>query len=512
MSLYSDLLRWREEQARREGTESFKVLSKAAIDGIVATLPKNKESLMAIKGIKDAKFRKYGKSLISLVKEYYPDGNAESESESTEIRFEDFSIEETAVKTDEALSVSQFLDGLNIELSGMAARVRGEVSSVDVRERVVYFTIKDSRDESTLNCLIFRYAYQVSGVELRIGDEIVVEGAPEIYKPNGRMSLKVGVIELFGEGALKKAYDLLYQKFEMEGLFAEERKRPLPDFCHRIGLITSRDGAAIDDFRMNLGLQGIKVDFYPTAVEGKKAVFEILKALEFFEQDPEKYDALVIVRGGGSLESLQAFNNEALVRAVAASKIPTLLGVGHEKDVTLAAQVADVMVSTPTATAKLLAEPWNEARQLVVHFEKHLPLLFQEKLSDAARHVDQGTETLLAYLRLIRERVAECEREIAERLALLSESVRQKRLELGLTREKLRENFHFLLSRVGKALDASEERLAQYDPKRALRLGYSLIRQGNKVLKDSVQAKIGDILEIQLNKGSLAAEVKKITR
>ncbi|OGI22175.1 MAG: exodeoxyribonuclease VII large subunit [Candidatus Moranbacteria bacterium RIFCSPHIGHO2_01_FULL_55_24] len=510
MSLINDLRKWRTEQARVEGVEPYRVLTNAVLDAIAATSPETKEALLGIKGIKEARFQKYGKTLLAMVKASLVSGTGEILSEQKEEEsFDIASLEASA--PEEPLSVSSFLDALNIELSGMAARIRGEVSSVDIRDRVVYFTLKDSTDESALNCLIFRYQYEVSGVALAVGDEIVVEGVPEIYKPTGRMSLKVGVIELFGEGALKKAYDALYKKLETEGVFAPEKKRTLPEFPERIALITSREGAAIDDFKMNLGNFGFRVTFFPTSVEGKKAVFEILQAIRYFNKHPERYDCLVIIRGGGSLESLQAFNNESLVREVAESRIPTLLGVGHEKDVTLAALAADVMVSTPTATAKLLAHPWNEARQLASHFEKHLPLLFQERLSNTQRNVNRDTETLLGYLRLIRERVTECEQDIARHLALTLEYVRQKRSELETAREKLKQSFQFLSSRVAKALESLEARLLQYDPQRVLRLGYSLIKKGNTVLKDASQAKIGDILDIQLGKGGLSAEVKKIT-
>jgi exodeoxyribonuclease VII large subunit len=284
----------------------------------------------------------------------------------------------------------------------MAARVRGEVTSMSERERWIYFSLKD-QEGSALSCLISRYHYELSGVRLAEGDEIIVEGSPEIYKPMGKFSLKVSVIELFGEGALKKAYDALRKKLEEEGVFAPERKRELPKYPSCIALITSRDGAAIDDFRMNLGAQGFKVDFYPTLVEGQRAVADIIGAIRFFNQRPERYDILVIVRGGGSLESLQAFNNEALVREVSGSAIPTLLGVGHEKDVTLAALAADKMVSTPTATAKELRYHLDEARQLVRHFEYQLPALFRERLSAVRGELSLDGEIMLARLRSFRE-------------------------------------------------------------------------------------------------------------
>ncbi len=356
--LLSALRAWRDEQARVESAEGYRVLNNAALEELARVLPTDKDTLCAVKGIKEAKYRRYGKTLIALISQYVPDGN-ETAQEAPNVTLPG---PEPPVGPAEPLTVSQFLDSLNIELSGMAARLKGEVSSVDIRERVVYFTLKDGDDESIINCLIFRYQYEVSGVTLAIGDEVIVEGAPDIYKPSGRLSLKVGVIEYAGAGELKKAYDALYKKLEGAGAFALERKRAIPEFPERIALITSREGAAIGDFTMNLARTGFKVDFYPTLVEGKKAVFEIIEAIRYFNATPEHYAALVIVRGGGSMESLQAFNTEALVNEIVKSQIPVLAGIGHERDVSLAALAADHMVSTPTATARYLSVSWDEAR------------------------------------------------------------------------------------------------------------------------------------------------------
>ncbi len=519
--LSSALRQWRREQARIEGVEEYRVLPNATLEALVGALPRTKDELCAIKGIKEAKYRKYGKALLGMVKEYAESSLSDMVEESASLEADSFSFEgvkdgisdvSSEAVSDQPLPVSRFLDGLNIELSGMAARVQGEVSSVDVRERVVYFTLKDTEDESTLNCLIFRYQYEISGVALAIGDEVIVEGVPEIYKPSGRLSLKVGVIELFGEGALKKAYEELRKKLETEGLFAPERKKVLPKFPERIALITSEQGAAIGDFTMNLGQQGLKVDFYPVSVEGKKAVFEIIEALKYFNQRANDYDVLVLIRGGGSLESLQAFNNEALTREVAACEIPTLLGVGHEKDITLAALVADVMVSTPTAAARTLREPWEAARGLVEHFRYQLPTLFRERLSDTRHDLEWKSETLLSKLGIFIERARSLEQDITERLTLLRSLVREQLSNLDRNRSDLVQGFTGLLARVSERFSHTEERLHQYDPRAVLRLGYSLVRSGGKVMRSITQTAVGDILDIQLSDGRLETKVEKISK
>lgn len=516
------------------------MLSNTVLEALVGAVPTNKDELLAIKGIKEAKYAKYGAVLLRMIAEQSgvldarPPKKSASQIRSKNDDFfqtlvdtgsrvepgttDDGSVlsdEECSVTADayqeEVLTVSRFLDGLNIELSGMAARVQGEVSSVDVRDRVVYFTIKDAKDESMLSCLIFRNQYEISGVTLAIGDEIIVEGAPDIYKPSGRLSFKAGMIELCGEGALKKAYDALKLKLEQEGVFAPEKKRVLPKFPTRIALITSEQGAAIGDFAMNLGAQGLKVGFYPTSVEGKKAVFEIIEALKYFHAHADEYDVLVMIRGGGSLESLQAFNNEALVREVANCRIPTLLGVGHEKDVTLAALAADMMVSTPTATARTLREPWDEARGLVRHFEQHLPILMERELSMVRTTLGTASEELLDKLGEFLRYADILKQALTERLLSLQALVRQRVAEVVQAEKSIAHSFLTRLEHAKKELVYAEDLLRQYDPTRVLKLGYSLVKSGHGIVKDIGSLQVGDILDIQLSKGKIGARVEKIT-
>jgi exodeoxyribonuclease VII large subunit len=374
----------------------------------------------------------------------------------------------------------------------------------------VYFTLKDSIDGSTLACLIFRYAYQVSGVALTIGDEVIVEGAPEIYKPSGRLSFKVGSIEVAGEGALKKAYDELFFKLENEGLFVLDQKKLLPEYVERIALITSADGAAIDDFKKNLGDCGFKVTFYPASVEGKKAVFEILKAIEYFRIRAMEFDVLVIIRGGGSLESLQAFNNETLVREVGAFPIPTLLGVGHEKDITLSALASDVMVSTPTATAQAIAASWLEARQRVSYLRKNLLHVLEQQLRTWEQILEKGTVQLAQFLRDISRTVETCEQRFTHETHRFGELLKQEKKALLEAKTYIHEGFSYVKKRYEQQMIQAEEALRVYDPLRALRLGYSLIHKGAQLVKDTASISRGDILTIQLAKGSLETEVKKI--
>jgi exodeoxyribonuclease VII large subunit len=517
MADLSSLLRmWRAKRASQEGVEPYRVLTNAALDGIAERKPLTADELMEVKGIKDAKCRQYGKEILEIVGRSgagsghlsFP-GVARAGSAPADYPDEPEDTPKEAV--DDALSVSRFLDGLNTELSGMAARVRGEVSSVDERDRVVYFSIKDAADDSMLNCLIFRWQYDVSGVRLREGDEIIVEGVPEIWKPMGKLSFKVGTIEVAGEGALKKAYDELYRKLESEGAFAPERKRPLPEFPERIALITSEQGAAIGDFLTNLGRLGVKVDLYPSSVEGKRAVLELLRAVKYFRTKADLYDILVVIRGGGSIESLQAFNTEALVRAIHESEIPVIAGIGHEKDVTLAALVADRMVSTPTAVARTIREPWDRARQTLIQSERTIVSSFEGALSESSDRLEKSVGTFLGFLEGVSDRFERAKSALGSKLSMLEYRLRESSTQLeGMTR-RIGEGWKNADKDVRERLARAEGALRQYDPNRVLSLGYGLIRAANgSLLRKSTDARVGDRLDIRLAEGRIGAEVREI--
>lgn len=509
MSLSNNLLQklrqWRDRQARIEGVEGYRVLPNQTLELIAVTLPHSKEELCDIKGIKDAKFRKYGKEILRIVGEEDLDTHAETYL----THINEQSSEQNAPES-RALTVSQFLDGLNLELSGMAARIQGEVTSVDVRERVVYFSLKDKQDESVLSCLIFRHQYNMSGVSIEVGMEIIVEGVPDIYKPSGRLSVRAGSLEYAGEGALKQAYLKLYQLLTDEGVFSPENKKLIPTFPRRVALITSQDGAAIGDFSSNLVRAGIKVDFYPTLVEGKKAMFDIIRAVEYFNQKPDQYDVLVLIRGGGSLESLQAFNTESLVRAVYHSKIPVLAGIGHERDISLAALAADKMVSTPTATAKELSQGYDMARENLEKIQAWLLMVSERVALQGNVLLDEQERLLRGSFDRVFEHFIEVKQSFEQKALFLPEYIRMTRVLLTQQSTALIMKLQDALDRTNLWIEHQARQLTQYDPTRVLQLGYSLVRKNGRVIRQSHDLTVGDTVRIQLGRGALESEVKQI--
>lgn len=637
MSNLSSLLRmWRAKKAAQEGVEPYRVLTNAALDGVVARRPKTPHELMEVKGIKDAKCRQYGREILELVvqsggggalpdfvttkkevhlplsgggqgggdeklafrrklrnnptpqevilwarlrdkqvgckfRRQHPvgeyvvdfcciekkivievDGSQHirnrfaDEKRSEFLRSQGYSVlrfwnneindnidgvmlkVEEAIggnlpsdsppseggedqSADETLSVSRFLDGVNLELSGMAARVRGEVSSVDERERVVYFSLKDSEDGSLLSCLIFRFQYDAAGIRLQEGDEVIVEGMPEIWKPMGKFSMKAGMIEYAGEGALKKAYDELYRKLESEGIFAPERKRELPEFPERIALITSEQGAAIGDFLTNVGNLGIHIDLYPSSVEGKRAVIELLRSVRAVRKRASEYDLLVVVRGGGSIESLQAFNTESLVREIDACEIPVIAGIGHEKDISLVALAADRMVSTPTAVARTIREPFERARQALDHHERIIFSSYGDALRLASDRLEGGVTIFVGFLDSVSERFDRAASALGSAFGILSYRLRSEGERIDRLSTGLVDGFRTVAKVTDDRVTHLEAALRTYDPNRVLSLGYGLIRAASgKLLRKSTDARVGDRLDIRLAEGRIGAEVKEV--
>ncbi len=539
MTLLQKLTNWQKEKARIEGLEGYMVLPFKSLQEISRTLPKDDAELLAVKGVGPVKVRKYGRDILNIVagndveqnnfsqgiqelagdsfddadvinnflgtggsdevENNFLSGKIDLENESVFGNKNNFEneVDNSKNKIDpetgeilnfenDALSVSEALDVCNASLIQNRLRVQGEVMRIDSRERVIYFTLKDGEDESVVSCLIFRNNYELSGVSLTEGTEIIVEATAEIYKPTGRLSLKASSIELAGEGALKKAYEDLKKKLDQEGLFSSERKKEIKKLPQRIGLITSRDGAAIGDFTTNLGSYGFKIIFCHSSVEGQKAVSEILSALKIMSE--RDLDLLVIVRGGGSMESLQAFNNEKIVRAVADFSVPVIAGIGHEQDETLTTLVADGGVSTPTATARIVREGWDLAKENINQQESFLLNYFENILLDAKNKLKDSSEIMTGFFEQVND-------DFENKVRSLKSCF---------------ENLSFKISEIKSRVKFSEKFLQQNNPERQLKLGYSIARDGKGGVVRSVEdINKDDIIDVQVSDGSFSAKVEK---
>ena len=529
---------WRDQTARKEGVESFRVLSNKTIEDVAKAEPRTKIEMTSIKGIKDKKYYKYGKEIIDIIESVSDVKNINNFSEEnisqktltwqekglniinknrqTEPSFskpkkERVDFRQEGQQENKIYSISEFLDFLNEKIMISEVKIKGEVTSVDIRERVIYFSLKDKNDESIINCLIFRYQYDISAVKFEIGDEIIVTGYPEIYKPMGRLSLKANLIEVAGEGALKKTYDKLKMKLEKEGLFAIERKKILSELPTSIGLITSSQGAAIGDFRSNLGNYGFQIKFIDSSVEGKQAVFDLISAVRQFGRVKD-IDTLVIIRGGGSLESLQAFNNERLIREIVKLKIPIVCGVGHEKDVSLVAMVSDIAVSTPTAAARVIRESWDKALNKLNHNQAMIINLFEKQLQTKKYNIQEISHLLKNKLEKIFYRFYEIKNKIFLNFERIEFSMKNKNEDIIFFKKKIINEYEKNILLTKERVKHFENSLKIHNPERQLKLGYSITSFDGKIVRSVQQIKKGDLVDIKLANGEMISEVKKIKK
>ncbi len=363
----------------------------------------------------------------------------------------------------------------------------GEVTQLQVASSGhVYFTLKDESNGAVLDCIIWRSKYNLFGIRLETGMKIIAQGYPEVYAPRGKLSFIAETIELSGEGELKKQYEELKKKLAEEGLFAKERKRPIPKYCRKIGVITSKHGAVLADFLNNLGKFGFKIQMIDSRVEGQEAVEDLLGALRTFKK--KDIDVLVIIRGGGSLESLMAFNNETLVREAAAFKVPLITGVGHHQDEPLITFVADISVSTPTAAANILNRPWEEA------------LLFLERQERA----------MLGFYQEIFDGYKEIENRLMISLQNLKNTLRGIDFKLKDSLGRIISGMKLMLSSLSQKISYAEKSVGLNNPERQLSLGYAIASVRGRVIRKIKDVSAGDDFELRVSDGKISSEVKKI--
>lgn len=390
--------------------------------------------------------------------------------------------------------------------------IEGEISDYRVSQgKWVSFDLKDETAEAVLKC--FATVWQITD-PIENGMRVHVTGFPKIYERFGTLKLNIQSIVPVGEGALRRSYELLKKKLEEEGLFAVSRKRTLPRFPKKIGLITSRDAAAYGDFLriVNNRWGGVVIEHAHVHVQGREAVQEILGAFRHFNADlphtlptgrqapslarrevtskgglanDERPDVIVLTRGGGGLEDLHAFNDEQVARAVYQSVIPVVVAVGHERDESLCDYVADVRASTPSNAAERVVPNRSEVKYEIETMEQHI----ENRLQEVMDRYQTMSERIASLVQRVMER--ERERFISLHTRLLD------RVESWLPQLKDR-------------IESSQKMLRQVDPIRVLARGYAIVRVHGAVIRDSSTLAVGREIAIQLDTGSLDAEVLRV--
>ncbi len=507
-NLRQTLYAWRDNEASKRGVDLFRILPNSALDEIVKVLPRTKEELTAIKGIKDAKFQHYGKAIFAIVDEHVGGGQT-SKSDVSETTPGVIQARVLERQEESPYSVSAYLDIVNSMLWRVSARVKGEVTSFKFQGSAVYMGIKDEKDESIMNVFMWLSDYEACAVEIVEGLEVIVEGKSEIYKPSGRFSFRAQTIELVGEGALKAAYDKLMKKLELEGVFAADTKRVLLEFPEHVGLVTSKTGAVIHDFLNNLGKFGFKVEFVNSRVEGASAVKDLLAAMRYFKTRP--IDVLVLIRGGGSLESLQAFNNELVVRAIKEFPVPVICAIGHDKDVPLAQLAADAAPSTPTACTALLNASWEQARGELRISEKVLMGSFAERLWQIKTEFADSQTRVMNYFSLFISLFQTQRESIRVALPMLKSAMTRMKKETEETMRITHIRFGSTLGKMKELLEKIVAELVGHDPMRQLKLGYSILSQGGKILRSAEGKQVGEHFEARLSDGTLEATINAVS-
>ena len=353
------------------------------------------------------------------------------------------------------LSVSDFvaLTNQTLEYAYPSVTIEGEIASFKVNQgKYVFFDLKDAG--ASIGC--FMTVWQLR-IPIEDGMKVLVVATPKLTQW-GKFSLTVRAIRPSGEGSIKKSFEILRAKLDAEGLFAVERKRPLPTVPHHVAVISSTQAAGYADFIKILEDRwgGVRIEVAHVQVQGSDAPDQMIRALRHFNGREVLPEVVVIIRGGGSADDLSAFNDELLVREIAASRVPTLVGVGHEVDISLADLVADVRAATPSNAAQILVPDRQEMiRANRVKLHSLLP-----HVENSLRHQqEQIATTLGAALETIERRIEEHQERIT----------------------------------------TARRILAELDPSRVLARGYALLR-GRQI--------VGEQIEIETNQAIMKAEVR----
>ncbi|MEL7535696.1 MAG: exodeoxyribonuclease VII large subunit [Pseudomonadota bacterium] len=395
----------------------------------------------------------------------------------------------------------------------------------------VYFSLKDT--DAQLRCAFFRQRQRGLDFRPENGDEVIAIGRVSLYEPRGDYQLIVDRLQMAGSGALQKRFEALRARLDKEGLFAMDRKREPPALPRRIGVVTSPSGAAIRDVLKVLARRfpAIPVRIYPSAVQGDAAAGELAAAFARIGERAD-VDVVIVARGGGSLEDLWPFNEEAVVRAIAACPIPVISGVGHETDVTLADLVADVRAPTPSGAAEIAVPDWRTFVERSRRAERHLATGLARRLERYAQRLDVAVRSVAAHsptqiLKLRRERLAVLDLRLGNALTgrLRSAADRTSRANERLTaaspRRLLDERRASLIGcearlpgLIDTALAARSRRLAiaaktldTVSPLATLGRGYALVTDPStgQVLRDAADVASGQALAIRLARGRLRA-------
>lgn len=413
--------------------------------------------------------------------------------------------------------------------------VSGEISGTrTVSSGHCYFTLKDH--DAQLRCVCFRASLRYLKFKPQDGVAVLARGRIDVYEARGEYQLHVEALEPQGHGALQFAFEQLKKKLAAEGLFDASRKRPIPKLPRRIGIVTSPTGAVIRDITQIIARRfpGLHLRLYPVLVQGEGAIEGVIRALDYFSQS-NWADVVILARGGGSLEDLWTFNEEAMARAIARSRPPVISAIGHETDYTITDFVADLRAPTPSAAAELVICTREQLFDQLAATEHRLAQLARYRVAMAARRLhQQGVERASALLHRNIGRMQQRVDDLAYRLRdrtfdgvsarrrrFESIAARLRSLDLRLRMAAARRRsdaaeaalIHLVrvrLARAHSSLDPVIAHLTQLSPLKILERGYAIVEnEAGRVVKEPAQAPPGSAIHVQLARGEIRARVEQ---
>lgn len=379
---------------------------------------------------------------------------------------------------------------LNNDVNLKSKLIKGEVSNFKRHEKTgcIFFTLKDA--ESSIKAIMYRSCAEKLSVEIKDGMSVIVVASITLYERDGNCQLSVTDIQPSGEGTINAEFEALKLKLYNEGLCDEDRKRPLPEFPRKIGLITATGSAAEKDVISNLERRYPigEVVVFPVLVQGENAPLSIKNAL--ISASKSDCDVLILARGGGSNEDLSCFNTEIVARAVSESSVPIITAIGHEIDTTLVDYVSDKRVATPTAAAEIVAP---DKKRLLDILQNYMNMLYNYTLENIFLSETKYNKA-------------------SNRFALLGTEKK-----FSISEEKLK-YIEYKLSKIASdrinqsesLLKAREATLEQLDPTLILARGYSVVTKGAKIVSSVDNLSTGDIVEVKLGKGRFVAKIIEI--
>lgn len=418
------------------------------------------------------------------------------------------------MKSNSYLTVSQLIQGFNLVLNDKFCRVdlEAEISEFMIHRNSghAYFSLKDN--QAVINAVMWRSTVQRLKFKPEVGQKVLCRAEPSIYPKSGRLQIIVNSMQLAGEGDLQQKFLELKAKLEKEGLFAAGRKRPIPAFPEKIGIITSESGAVLHDMldKFNSRYPQVKILLYSASVQGPGAAEKIAEGIEFFNAQDDSVDTLIVARGGGSLEDLWCFNEEVLVRAIFASNIPVIAGIGHEPDVTLSDLVADLRASTPTAAAVHSVPDRAELNAMLKGLQHRLGTM-EDILSDFIMTLDFVSEKYrITFQRLLEN----CRNQIesaAKNLRLIEPGnlLRSRSSDLSNLESRLALATNAGVQRRQARLLAMEKHYQALNPKTILRRGFALVAKSGSLVKSAQDLAVGDEVELEFADSLSNARIEK---